>query len=61
MIDPGIADTYFWDFALPAAAALQLAVRRPGAGQSQPESAWQHADFAVDPGLLGATLRLVYG
>ena len=58
MIDPGIADTYFWDFSCLLQQRFNWLFAGPVLGYSD---ALAHADFAVDPALLGATLRLVYG
>ena len=58
MIDPGIADTYFWDFSCLLQQRFNWLFAGPVWGYSNDLA---RADFAVDPGLLGATLGLVYG
>ena len=58
MIDPGIGDFYFWDFACVLQQRFNWMFAAPLRGYTA-ELAYD--PFAVDLDLLGATLRVVYG
>ena len=58
VIDPGIGDTYFWDFACLLQQRFDWLFAAPMQGYTVDLSS---SPFGVDLELLGATLRLVYG
>ncbi len=58
LIDPGIGDFYYWDFSCLMRQRFNWVFAGPLRGYT-PELSQDV--FAIDPGLLGATLRAVYG
>ena len=58
MIDPGIGDFYFWDFSCLLSQRFDWLFAGPLTGYTP---ALGEATFEIDPDLLNATLRSVYG